>query len=108
MLFNQISTEMILSHKELASRFSILPAHTLKESKEDARSHKKPNATCDTKWFVEYDSERQVVARYRSWISRSLKPPYKKQFGWERYSTCGALLAREVRYHQSKSMDYLH
>ena len=99
---------MILSHKELARRFCIRPTHTLEEPQTSARSHIKPDATCDTKWFIEYDNERKVVARYRSWISRSLKPPYKKQFGWERYSATGALLDREVRYHQRKSMDYLH
>ena len=99
---------MNLSHKELANRFSILPAHSLKESEEDARSHKKTDAACDTKWFIEYDTEHKVVARYRSWISQCLKPPYKKQFGWERYSASGALLEREVRYHQRKSMEYLH
>ena len=99
---------MILSHKALARRFNICPAHTLIEPETDARSHKKRNATCDTKWFIEYDTEHKVVARYRSWISRSLKPPYKKQFGWERYSATGALLDREVHYHKRNSMDYLH
>jgi len=99
---------MTLSHKELARRFAIPPGHTLTEPKADARSHRNPGANCETRWFIEYDSHQTVVARYRSWISRSLKPPYRQQFGWERYSASGELMDREVSYQQRESMEYLH
>ncbi len=107
-LVSMIQNNMALSHKEIIRRFDIRPEHTLTEPESDARVHKKHNAICDTKWFIELDNRQKVVARYRSWISRSLKPPYRQQFGWERYSASGELMDREVRYHERDTMEYLH
>ena len=99
---------MTKSHKEIARRFNLRPNHTLEEQETDARVHKKPSGHCDTRWFIEHDKEQKVVARYRSWISKSLKPPYQQQFGWERYSANGELMEREVRYAARDSMAYVH
>ena len=99
---------MAKSHKDIARRFNLRPNHTLKEQPSDARLHHKFDSSCDTRWFIERDNDEKVVARYRSWISKSRNPPYKQQFGWERYSASGELMEREVRYQQADSMAYVH
>jgi len=62
----------------------------------------------ETQWLNEHDDSRQLVARFRIWANRSLKPPYRKQRGWEKFSLNGALLDREVRYSKRDDMTYLH
>ena len=62
----------------------------------------------ETQWLNEHNERQQIVARFRTWTNRSLKPPYRKQQGWEKFSLNGALLDREVRYSKRKDMSYLH
>ncbi len=62
----------------------------------------------ETQWLEEHDASNTLIARFRTWKNRSLKPPYRKQSGWERFSLSGHLLDREVRYSKRDDMDYLH
>lgn len=61
-----------------------------------------------TSWFDEHDEEENLIAQFRAWTNQSLKPPYRKQRGWERFSLSGELLDREVRYSKRPTNDYLH
>ncbi len=62
----------------------------------------------ETQWLNEHDGAQQLIARFRTWTNSSLKPPYRKQSGWERFSSNGDLLDREVRYSKRDDMEYLH
>lgn len=62
----------------------------------------------DTHWLEEYNANKTLIARFRTWTHQSLKPPYRKQVGWERFSLSGKLLDREVRYSRRASGEYLH
>jgi len=69
---------------------------------------KRDCAIYETSWLNEIDDRQTLVSRYRTWTHRSLKPPYRRQTGWERFSPTGELLDREVRYSKRDDMQYLH
>jgi len=48
----------------------------------------------------ELDPTHRLIAYYRVWTHQSCIPPFKEQHGWEKYAPDGALLDREVRYHE--------
>ena len=77
---------------------------TLSGSRRETRN----GSEYESHWFEERNAARQPIARYRSWTRQSLRPPYRKQKGWERYSPKGELLDREVRYSRRPNTDYLH
>jgi len=52
----------------------------------------------ETRWLAERDPDARLVARYRTWSTRSRRAPYRSESGWERWSLDGRLLDREVRY----------
>lgn len=62
----------------------------------------------ETRWLDERDDQKKLIARFRTWINRSLKPPYQSQVGWERYSLCGKILDREIRYSRQDDAQYMH
>lgn len=89
-----------------ALMFALPPEHRLAES----GNHKtnRESTRYETCWLEEYDAHDQLVARFRAWTRQSLKPPYRKQVGWERFSLSGELLDREVRYSRRMNEGYLH
>lgn len=99
-----------MSHDNSASLYKSLFAvqgnHTLKLA--TTRSIKRDSTIYETCWLSEHDERKNLVARYRTWTNRSLKPPYRQQTGWERYSLSGELLDREIRYSKRADMMYLH
>ena len=86
--------------------FALPPEHRLAESSTSKTNRQ--STRYETRWLEEYDAHDQLVARFRTWIRQSLKPPYRKQIGWERFSLSGELLDREVRYSRRKDEGYLH
>jgi len=75
---------------------SVADDHTL----ELAHSHV-PNSSTEEReshLLRERDGHLRVVAHYRVWTKQSLRPPYRRQRGWEKYSTAMKLLDREIRY----------
>ena len=91
------------NHAEL---FDVPEGHTLKliSSKRVERN----SVVYETQWLNELDPDYRLVARFRTWTNRSLKPPYRRQRGWEKFSASGDLLDREVRYSKRDDMSYLH
>ena len=92
--------------EEFAQLFDLPAGHSVSLSKTTERRGN--GVKSETYWFAEHDAAQQLVARYRSWCRRSLKPPYRKQIGWERFSLAGELLDREIRYSKREDMEYLH
>jgi hypothetical protein len=88
------------------SLFAVQDNHTLKLA--STTSVKRDSTIYKTCWLSEHDETKSLVARYRTWTNRSLKPPYRQQTGWERYSLTGELLDREIRYSKRADMTYLH
>lgn len=96
----------LTSHQNIATLVGLAPTHTLTpltHHREDRQGTRYV-----TQWLDERDAEHRLVARYRTWHNRGLKPPYRQQLGWERYALDGALLDREVRYSKRDSTDYVH
>ncbi len=92
--------------RDYALMFALPPEHRLTEARSGKTSHE--GACYETRWLEEYDAQDQLVARFRTWTKQSLRPPYRKQVGWERFSLSGELLDREVRYSRRMSEGYLH
>ncbi len=96
--------------EEANSRFKALfalPAeHSLTLS--GTRKESRNGSEYESHWLEEHDAGEQLIARFRTWTRKSLRPPYSKQIGWERYSLKGELLDREVRYSRRPDTDYLH
>ncbi|MEE9318841.1 MAG: hypothetical protein V3U76_00185 [Granulosicoccus sp.] len=86
--------------------FGIAPSHSLKES--TRQRTQRDSIWFEVRWIDEHDDNKRLIARYRTWSNQSLKPPYKKQVGWERYSLSGELLDREVRYSKREYNGYIH
>jgi len=86
--------------------FALPPAHTLKLS--SSNQVKRDSMVFETRWLDEHDEQHKLIARFRTWTNQSMKPPYRKQVGWERYSLSGKLLDREVRYSKRINDEYLH
>ncbi|MFK7853100.1 MAG: hypothetical protein AB8B79_03260 [Granulosicoccus sp.] len=86
--------------------FDLPSTHSLKLS--SSKQVKRDSMVFETRWLDEHDESQKLVARFRTWTNQSMKPPYRKQIGWERYSLSGDLLDREVRYSKRKTNDYLH
>jgi len=92
--------------EHFARLFDVPEAHCLTES---SFSTVERNSTVfETRWLEERDAELKLVARFRAWSNRQLKPPYRRQTGWERFSRLGNLLDREVRYSKRNDNEYLH
>ncbi len=92
--------------RDYAVMFALPSEHRLTESR---RAKTSGEGTSDeTRWLEEYDAQDQLVARFRTWTKQSLRPPYRKQVGWERFSLSGELLDREVRYTRRMVEGYLH
>lgn len=99
-----MNTDMTLpAYTEL---FDVPPTHSLKLS--SSRKIEKDSVVYETRWLDEFDDSETLVARFRTWTNRSLKPPYRKQLGWERFSLSGNLLDREVRYSKRDDQEFLH
>lgn len=92
--------------RNYAMLFALSPEHRLAECKSTVASRN--GSSCETRWLEEYDAGNQLVARFRTWTRQSLRPPYRKQVGWERFSLSGELLDREVRYSRRLTEGYLH
>ena len=92
-----------LSSTEL---FDVPEGHTLKLA--SSKTVERNSVMCEIRWLDELDSGCRLVARFRTWTNRSLKPPYRRQRGWEKFSVSGNLLDREVRYSKRDDMSYLH
>jgi len=86
--------------------FDLPDAHTLTLS--SAHEVERDSTVFETRWLDEHDASNTLIARFRTWCNRSLKPPYRHQLGWEKYSLSGNLLDREVRYSKRDDMQYLH
>ncbi len=86
--------------------FSVPEKHSLTLS--SSRSKTRDSTVYETRWFDEFDVDGTLVARFHSWSHQALKPPYRKQLGWERYSLAGKVVDREVRYSKRDNNDYLH
>jgi len=86
--------------------FDLPNTHSLKLS--SSKQVKRDSMVFETRWLDEHDEKHKLVARFRTWTNQSMKPPYRKQIGWERYSLSGDLLDREVRYSKRENNDYLH
>ncbi|MBX2839831.1 MAG: hypothetical protein KTR35_23440 [Gammaproteobacteria bacterium] len=97
---------MTLSKEDLCRLFDIDASHTVVCTEEF--SAKKDGTRYTTYWFDEHNPENTLVARLRAWSNVGLKPPYRTQTGWERFSIKGDLLDREVRYSKRKDNNYLH
>ncbi len=69
---------------------------------------KRNGAWYETQWMDEHDAAQKLVARLRTWTTKAVHPPYRKQIGWERYSLSGKLLDREVRYSKRDNNEYVH
>ena len=92
-----------LSSTEL---FDVPEGHTLKLA--SSKTIERNSVVHETRWLDELDAGSRLIARFRTWTSRSLKPPYRRQRGWEKFSVSGDLLDREVRYSKRDDMSYLH
>ena len=92
--------------EEFAQLFDLPAEHSITLADSSERTGN--SVVCATQWLEEYDAAQQLVARYRCWSRRSLKPPYRRQLGWERFSLAGNLLDREIRYSKREDMQYLH
>ena len=86
--------------------FDLPEEHTLTLS--STHQVERNSTVFETRWLEEHDASDTLIARFRTWCNRSLKPPYRRQLGWERYSLSGKLLDREVRYSKRDDMQYLH
>ncbi len=91
---------------DFALMFALPPEHRLTEARSGATSRE--GTRYETRWLEEYDAHDQLVARFRTWTKQSLRPPYRKQVGWERFSLSGELLDREIRYSRRTIEGYLH
>lgn len=89
-----------------AELFDIPQSHSL--TLHQGSTQKRDSTIYETRWMDEHDCNSRLIARFRTWTNRQLKPPYKQQTGWERFSTKGVLLDREVRYFERDNNDYLH
>jgi len=90
----------------LEQMFGLEPEHSLVLSSQ--RRVKRDSTVYETRWLDERDEEKKLIARFRTWTNQALKPPYRKQLGWERYSPTGELLVREVRYSKRDDEEYVH
>jgi hypothetical protein len=69
--------------------FDIPEGHTLKETS----FRRKGTLAQDEFWkHEEYDAAGNLVARYESWSCTSIKPPFRTQSGFRKYSPSGSLL----------------
>ncbi|MFK7996652.1 MAG: hypothetical protein AB8B87_21125 [Granulosicoccus sp.] len=91
---------------DYAELFNLPETHTLKLC--STKKVERNSTVYETRWLLEHDDNQTLIARFRTWSKRSLKPPYRKQFGWERFSASGNLLDREVRYSKRDNQEYLH
>ncbi|MGQ7844551.1 hypothetical protein ACUNV4_08750 [Granulosicoccus sp. 3-233] len=98
------------SEEDTKARFRTLldlpTEHSLTVS--GSRRETRNGSEYESHWFEEHDAQAQLIARFRTWTRQSLRPPYRKQIGWERYSLKGELLDREVRYSRRPDTQYLH
>lgn len=92
--------------EEYAELFGLTATHSLTLQPESSVT--RDSTIYKTRWIEEHDSNSRMIARFRAWTNRQLKPPYKRQTGWERFSLTGALLDREVRYSERDDTEYLH
>lgn len=92
--------------KDYRTLFDLKASHSLEVS--STYEVKRDGIVFKTRWLEEHDEHKNLIARFRTWTNRSLKPPYRFQLGWERYSLTGELLDREVRYSTRSSMEYVH
>lgn len=92
--------------EEYAQLFDVPEQHRLKLS--SSNRVERNSTVYEIQWLDEHDAQHELIARFRAWTNSSLKPPYQKQSGWERFSLSGDLLDREVRYSKRDDMDYLH
>lgn len=58
--------------------------------------------------LLERDSDNKLIAHYRVWTHQSLKPPYRRQRGWEKYTPGMTLLDREIRFSTPENGNTLH
>ena len=86
--------------------FALPEQHSLKLS--SSNQVKRDSMVFETRWLDEHDEHHKLIARFRTWTNQSLKPPYRKQIGWERYSLSGELLDREIRYSKQDHEQFLH
>lgn len=91
---------------ELKRLLALPEEHRLSVSR--SRKESRHGSDYESHWLEEHDASDQLIARFRTWTRQSLRPPYRKQIGWERYSLKGELLDREVRYSRRPDTDYLH
>ena len=98
--------EIALTEADYAALFDLAPEHTLSLVREGRTRRGRTRHV--TRWLDERDALARLVARYRTWTNRSAEPPYRTQFGWERYSPGGRLLDREVRYSTRASVRALN
>ena len=91
---------------DYAKLFDVPDNHTLELT--SSKCVERDSAICETRWLNEHDDNFNLIARFRTWTNRSLKPPYRRQLGWEKFSLSGNLLDREIRYSKRDDMKYLH
>ncbi|WP_088918194.1 hypothetical protein [Granulosicoccus antarcticus] len=91
---------------DYAKLFALAAGNRLAES--GSRKTTRNGTSYEVRWLDEYDPNDRLVGRFRTWTNQLLKPPYRKQVGWERFSLSGEMLDREVRYSRRKTEDYLH
>jgi len=91
---------------KLERLFGLEPEHSLILASQ--QRVKRDSVVYETRWLDEHDKSKKLIARFRTWSNQALKPPYRKQLGWERYSLTGELLDREVRYSKREDDEYLH
>ncbi len=91
---------------DITQRFEINPGHSITVQNQQANSNSIHH--CETCWYLEKDASNTTIARYRTWTTTALLPPYRKQIGWERYTVDGRLLSREVRYSKQDQPSQLH
>ncbi|MBX2883786.1 MAG: hypothetical protein KTR32_27785 [Granulosicoccus sp.] len=81
-------------------------AHTLELA--DSRVKDKSGVEQESHLLRELDADHNIVAHYRVWTHQSLKPPYRRQRGWEKYSPGMTLLDREIRFSTPENGNTLH
>lgn len=86
--------------RQLREIFSIDDNHCLEL--ESARERIAPGGERLSAMYTETDGTDSLVARYRIWIDKPSKPPYRMRRGWEKYTPEGELADREIRYSKSQ------
>ena len=86
--------------------FELSERHSLRMTR--SHTETRGDTVFETQWLDERNEQDILVARFRAWSNQSTQPPYRKQTGWERFSTNGDLLDREILYSKRANKEWLH